>query len=260
MFEYKIRPKFKVIPKPNTESIRESSLANGFRTLFENKTITFTSTIVGLLVVLILSSCAQQTAKENLLVQKESRTVVDKQRTIKIENGPNRGTFFTNSQGIEYSHSHKTISITNESNAPITLQIALPNEYALPAPFDREKFKIVLWPEKLTPEKDIFIDSISAELRTFFESDFNSPHRLSKVLEPSQEYLITIGTWHIPTDSYASVVGLSFPNEEVLLNTCIPLMNSNTPIEPSFLVRLNLTFSGVGCRYIPFGEISNSQN
>lgn len=218
----------------------------------------FTRIIVGLCFILVFWSCAQYTSKGQQSTQVGSNLALELLNAINIENGSNRGTFFANSQGIEYSHSHKTIRITNESKTPITLKIALPNEYVLPAPYDHEKFKIVLWPEKLTPEKDMFLDSISTELRAFFESDFDGPIRVNTVLQPSEVYELTTGTWHIPTDSYASVIGL-FLEDDDTVTTCEPLTNSDTSEISSFPLKIYLNFSGVSCNYLPFGEVSFSK-
>ena len=95
-------------------------------------------TIFGLLIVLIVCSCFQQTSIDGLPI--ESR--------LRIENGINRGVSYTDSLGTRYNLRYIPITITNDSTFPIHIQIAFSNEYDYPTAYGDEKFKVFSFPKK----------------------------------------------------------------------------------------------------------------
>ena len=69
-------------------------------------------TLVGLLIVLISSSCVQRTSKSELPTQNDASQDLESNSGLHIENGPNQGLSFTDTLGTKHSHAYKTIIFT----------------------------------------------------------------------------------------------------------------------------------------------------
>jgi len=105
-------------------------------------------TIAGLLIVLIVCSCFQQTSKGGLQIENGPKQHPGSQSGLLIENDPNRGVSYTDSLGAKYNVRYIPITITNDSIIPIHLQIAFSKEYDYPIALGAEKFKVFLIPKK----------------------------------------------------------------------------------------------------------------
>ena len=183
------------------------------------------------------------------------------QNGLQIENGPNQGLNYTDTLGTKYSYRYITTTITNDSTISINLQIASSNEYAYPAPYNDQKFRVFLLPKELSPDK-ITYDRSSYELgdneiRSFFDRGLNPPYILNETLEPGEKCVVTFGTLY-PNPTNCGIVpnALFSQNNRGLYHECDSLINQDNSTNSQFGLWLKLGFCQGGCTIITCGQIS----
>lgn len=219
-------------------------------------------TIAVLLIGLILCSSCQNKSNSGSKIEPGTYQRLESKTGLKFENGPIRGTGFTDSLGSEYGIVHVKTTITNDSTIPIHLQMALPIEYSYPIPDDHHKFKIILWPG-LTEPPDLYSDSTGGTLENFTGNDLASSNQFNQLLAPGEKYIITIGTIFPRLPKICSVVAYSpFEyNERRNYADCDWKMDEEHSTNPQLSLGLQVGFCTRGqnferCMIITCGHIT----
>ncbi|GAB5555484.1 MAG: hypothetical protein Sapg2KO_50750 [Saprospiraceae bacterium] len=221
------------------------------------------NTIVGILTIVIAWSCTQFKPKN-----KNSNTQQLKfKHELKIENGTNRGTSYTNSKGTDYNIRYIPITVTNKDSVPIRIQLDFSEEYN--SPKGSNKDKVLILPEvfalngiTLTTKSQVLIDSMQIELRKYLENGLSNPYQLEKILQPNENILMAVGIQYKPNQSETSPL----PNELFIQSDISNYadcdnLNGHTIIgNPQISLWLKLNFnqgkSNESCIIIPCGQIS----
>ncbi len=120
-------------------------------------------------------SCAQLVSHDVLKIQHSGRQGI-----------PSRD---LNIPGLNSGYGYNTFILTNDTTVSIHLRIVLSDEFQLPAPFAKGKFKLFLLPRELTPDTITFPDRVSDELRMFLARQVDTldiPSILDKTLGARQ--------------------------------------------------------------------------
>ena len=206
-------------------------------------------TIIGLLILMIICSCAQQTLKSGL----------------QIEYGPNLGTSHTDPQGIKNFYVHITATITNDTIIPIRLQLALAKEYEYPDFCGNEKYKVILLPEELTPDTADIYNNIVNGQHDFLNSPLDNAETLTKTLNPGEFCVVTVGTLTPKPSNCAAVPRAIFSHDNTALYTaCDRQKNPSISTDAHLELGVKLEYYNQrkfispedGCAVIPFGQIS----
>lgn len=193
-------------------------------------------TLVVLLIVLVISSCSQRTPGSGL----------------RIDNGINRGTNYTDSAGSNYSLRYIPVTITNDSTVPIKLQIAFSKEYNYPNPDNNEKFKLIPLPKEWALEGVGVTESMIDELAFYIQKPV-----LNESIEPGEKIVIAIGSLYprpakttgvLPRILFTKSDTVTFPNCDWAMEK---VHSSNQQIS----MGLKLMF-GERCLIIGCGQIS----
>lgn len=149
-----------------------------------------------LIVLTILSafiySCSEEPPKENVHGTYFGN-YSEKCFGISIENGPRQGFQYFDSAGTEYTYRYITTTITNDSTAPVHLQIAFSKEYNYLRSNGDLKSKVFLLPRELTPERQHFDSSMSKELKNFLDTGTDIVAFLDRVINPNERCVMTFG-------------------------------------------------------------------
>lgn len=165
----------------------------------------------------------------------------DRQFGLNIENGPRQGMQYFDSSGVEYNYRYNTITIWNDSIAPIQLEIGF-SEMGMNTK-DSLQSKFFLLPRHLTPNQQQFDKGeISEELKRFLEFEIDKPEHLSKVLKPGEKCVLTFG---VLTD-------IKYPDPTTPYETKLLTSNDNTSAI-SLKLKINDTL------IIPCGQFSYMQ-
>lgn len=227
--------------------------------------------ILGLLIVLMACSCAQQKSKNGLQVE-DSTNQQPLKSGLRIEYGPNLGTTHTDPLGTKHFYVHSTATITNDSTIPIHLQLALANEYEYPAFCGDDKYKVFLLPEELTPDTVTLYNNIVNGQHDFLNTPLVKPPVLNKTLSPGEYCVVTIGTLTPKPSNCAAVPRAVFSHDNNgLYQACdrqIPARpaggNQAVSTDPQLEIGVKLEYyyrrkfitPEDGCAVIPFGQIS----
>ena len=117
-------------------------------------------TILGLIIVLMVCSCAQQTLKGEMPTEKTANQQLKPKSGLKIEYGPNLGAIDKYSAG---DYIFITSTITNDSIIPIHLQVAISEEFDFPDSCSDNKYKVFLLPKELTPDTATIYNNITVD-------------------------------------------------------------------------------------------------
>jgi hypothetical protein len=193
-------------------------------------------TLIGLLIVLIGCSSNQQTSKGGL----------------RIENGINRGTRYTDSLGTNYGITYIPITITNDSTIPMHLQIAFSNEYDFPHPDSDEKFKLIPLPKEWALDGVEITESMINELPKYIDKPL-----LNETIEPGEKIVVAIGTLRpVPTNcSPIPNVLFTYSNSDNF-KACDSLMNQDKSANSQLVLGVKLDYCGGRCIIIPCGLVS----
>lgn len=108
-----------------------------------------------------------------------------------IENGPRQGFQYFDSTNKQYNYRYYTITVANDTSVSAWLKIKLPNvDEKLNV---KHKTNFFLLPRHLTPKKQEFDKSISAELKRFLDYERHKPEEVNKLLQPFEKYVLTFG-------------------------------------------------------------------
>ena len=161
-------------------------------------------TILGLLVVLMVCSCAQQTSKGEMPTENDANLKLKPKSGLKIEYGSNLGAIDKYSAG---DYIFITATITNDSIIPIHLHVAISEEFDFPDSCSDNQYKVFLLPKELTPDTATLYNNITDGVSNFLDKCLDNPYVLNKTLEPGEFSVITIGTL-LPRDTKCSVAAL----------------------------------------------------
>ena len=223
-------------------------------------------TILGLLIVLIVYSCSQQTSKGVLQIENVPNHNLKSKTGLKIEYGPNLGTTHIDTLGIKSFYVHMTTTITNDSTIPIHLQLALSNEYEFPTFCgDSNKYKVFLLPEELTPDTATLYNSIVNGQHDFLNSPLDKPNILNRTLNSGEYCVVTIGVLApMPTNCSAVPRAVFSHDNKELYNACDRQLNQAISTDSRLEIGVKLEYYNQrkfiepedGCAVIPFGQIS----
>lgn len=219
--------------------------------------------IIGILIVLTSSSCIQRNSKSKVQTQNKPNQHLDWNSGLRIENGPIRGLSYTNSLGIEYGYAYKKITIYNDSTVSFQLQMDISKEYNFPAPHDDQKFRIVIWPQELAPNKLTFTDSQNNELQNFLQNGLDTTDNINRSIAPYEKYVLTIGRlFEKPTNYYISPNVLYVHINGSVPRDCKNLINQDKSTNASIVLGLRLDSPnvGIGCTNIDCGQISYAEH
>jgi len=139
--------------------------------------------LIILFFTITLCSCSDDQPKEHLH---------KKHLGIYIDHGMRKGIDYMDPTGNKYNYRSITTTITNDSLIPIQIIISFAKEYDYPCPYNGQKYKVFLLPETMTAEKQ-YNGGMGKELRAFLDSELEAPITLNKIINPKEEYDITIG-------------------------------------------------------------------
>ena len=225
-------------------------------------------TIVGLLIVLFVCSCAQKPSEKVDQIEDDPNQHLDLSNKLKIENRVNRGARYTDSDSIDYWLIHIASTITNESTIPIQLELAFSNEYEYPTEYGNQKFKVFILPDvfavggvSIIAENPFLTDSMQVEIRDYLKNGIDSPYRIKKIIQAGESVVVSIGTQYAVSFSCAV-----FPNLLLLqsdfanFSACENLFVHNESSAAQLALGLKLDFRPVKtvekCTIIQCGQIS----
>ncbi len=215
-------------------------------------------TILGLLIVLISCSCAQQTSKGEHQTENAPNQHLKSKAGLKIEYKPTRGQPYTDTLGTKYSLRHIPATITNDSTIPIHVQIAFSKEYDYPIAYNDEQFKVFPMPKEWALDGVEITDSTYNELPKYIDKPF-----LNKTLEPGEKFVVAFGTLYPHPINYGVFPMAVFSqNNRAFHHDCDSLIIPNKSTNPHLVLELNLGFtsgsqaSPESCTIIPCGQIS----
>lgn len=206
--------------------------------------------ITGLLIVLMVCSCMQKKSKEGQDVQTSSNPLPDSNTGLLIENGPPRGTGFTDSLGLEYNIVHITTTITNDSSIPTRLQIDLPEDFSHPIFGGHQKFKIIVWPGLAEPPH-LYTESPERVLENFSGNGSEKPNQFNRLLAPGEKFIMSIGTIFSRPAEFCSVVAYSLLEygDRQKYQDCVWTMEEEHLTNRQFALGLHVGFCTSGQNY-----------
>lgn len=216
-----------------------------------------------LLIQLLTYSCQQGKSVNEQTVEGGIQQGLVLKPGLKIENGINRGTGYTNSQGVGFNLRYIPITITNDTTIKLQLKLDFGEAYDCPMAKGDEYFKILLMPEvftldnvTLTGEREMLTDSMQTVFRGYVENDLNLPYALNKTLAPGEKHIIAIGTQY-PRLPHCAIL----PNALFLQSSLGQYQTCDNRIEPNEisnaqLLGLKLDYSPQACSIIPCGQIT----
>ncbi len=210
--------------------------------------------IVGLLMGLIIYSCAQRTTKDVLQLEKGENQQLEAKSRLLIDHGGYRGSGYTDSLGTNYNLRVNPITITNGRTIPIQVQIAFSKEYDYPSAYGDEQFKVFPLPKEWAADR-----TTDSQFKILFDKlpNFIDKPSLNETVEPGEKLVLAIGTLYpkpgetwsvVPNELFAHSNGGVFP-------TCDWNMKEDPSSNPEVALGLKLNFVG-GCTIIPCGQIS----
>lgn len=203
--------------------------------------------LAGFLTVLIVCSCSQRNSKNELPLS----------TGLQIENGPTRGTGFTDSLGTKYGLVYITATITNDTIIPIQLQLAFSKEYDYPTDYGEEQFKVLLLSEEWG------LDGVDITEKMINELPKNTEKPVfEKTLDAHKKCVVTIGILR-PREGLCSATPyaiLEYNNSDIFPSCEWSIGEYKAP-NPDLALGLKVGFCTVGgdyesCTVIPCGQIS----
>lgn len=172
---------------------------------------------------------------------------------LRIENGVNRGTRFIDAAGTDRILTYIPVTITNNGDRSMDLDISFLNEYENPQFQNKEKYQIVILSKKWT------IDDI--EVTRSMVDDLNDPKlNRSRRIKPNEKFVFGIGTIReIPATCSAIPNTLFIRSKNGLYNSCDDLFKSLITTKSSVLLGIKLNYCEGGCILLPCGTISFSK-
>ncbi len=217
------------------------------------------TTVVGLLIVLIVCSCAQQTTKGVEKIEDGPSQHPRSSSGLMIEHGGYRGTGYTDSLGANYNLRYSPITITNDNTVPIQVQLEFERDYDYPAGYGDEKFRVFPLPKEWA--QDGTTDRMFDRMWEDFENHIDKPF-LNETIEPGEQLVFAIGTLYpLPAESWWITPNKLFAHSDgELPPTCDWLVKadqSSIPIATGIELELRLKLDhDQSCKLIPCGRIS----
>lgn len=144
---------------------------------------------IGLLSTIIACACFHQTTKGERTSDSNSVVLFELENGLRIENKVNRGLAFTDSLGDKYALTYIPVIVSNDGIKPLNFNLNFSSEYAHPLKESNEKFRLVVMPEKWTPDPMTITDSMILEI-----PEYAKELAYKKTLQPNQKYVFAIGT------------------------------------------------------------------
>ncbi|MBT8399925.1 MAG: hypothetical protein KJO98_05565 [Rhodothermia bacterium] len=212
-------------------------------------------TILGLLILLMGCSANPQTSKGEPQIENGPNLHPAARTGLRIDNGINRGTGYTDALGTDHNLRYIPITITNDSTNPIHLQIAFSKEYEYPIAFCDAQFNVIPMPKVWALDGGEITDRMFDELK----HSVNKPS-VNKTLEPGEEFVLAIGTRY-PRAKNCFVLpnALFVQGDSLKFQACESRIDQGGATDPQLAVGLKLDFnrgeSNESCMIIPCGQI-----
>lgn len=170
---------------------------------------------------------------------------------LQIENGINRGVNYTDSLGGTYSIRYIPITLTNDTNLSIQLQLTFETADYLDSN-SREPFNLIPLPERWAMDGVEITDSLLNELPKHLQQP-----TVSKILKPGEKWLMAIGTVYPRPARFTGVLPhtLFTHTTAAVFSECdwdmeeIP--SSGAPLSLGLKLRL-----GGNCMVVPAGQMT----
>lgn len=170
---------------------------------------------------------------------------------LQIENGINRGVNYTDGLGGTYSIRYIPITLTNDTNLSIQLQLTFETADYLDTN-SREPFNLIPLPERWAMDGVEITDSLLNELPKHLQQP-----TVSKILKPGEKWLMAIGTVYPRPARFTGVLPhtLFTHTTAAVFSECdwdmeeIP--SSGTPLALGLRLRL-----GGNCLVVPAGQMT----
>lgn len=208
--------------------------------------------IAGLLLVLIGCSCAQHSSKRGIRIENDPSRHLGSKSGLRIDNGINRGTSYTDSLGNYYNLRYIPITITNDSAVPSHLHIAFSKAYAYPIAYGDEQFKVLPLPKEWALDGVDVTDSMMHDLPKYIDKPL-----LDVTLQPGEHLVVAIGTLYPRPPKKSGVLpsALFSHTDRGIFSECDWLMNEDPLSAFQIALKLKLDFRE-SCTIIPCGQIS----
>ena len=212
-------------------------------------------TIVGLLIVLIFCSCAEQTTKGEPQLENDPNQHLVPKSGLLIDNGINRGISYTDPQGTDYSIRYIPITIANDSTIRIHLQIAFSKEYNYPHP-DNDEFKLIPLPKEWALDGVGVTEGMIDELPKYIDKPL-----LNETIEPGEKMILAIGSLYPRPAKTTGVLPriLFSQGDTTAFPECDWLMEEDKSSNHQIPLELKIIF-GERCMIIRCGQISYAGN
>jgi hypothetical protein len=214
------------------------------------------STIVGVLIIMTLGSCAQRTSINESPNENASTKQVKFNSGLKIENGINRGTNYTDSLGTLYSIRNIPITIMNDTTFPIQVQISFSKEYNYPQAVSSEKFKLIPLPKEWAADHSEITERMLNIVPKYIEKPL-----INEIIEPGEEFILSIGSVYPRPAKIHGVLPrtLFVQNEITNFPECEWLVKKDRRLNKQIPLGLKIVI-GEQCLIIPCGSISYLKN
>jgi hypothetical protein len=216
-------------------------------------------TIIGIIIVMFLSSCVQRTTRKDTNEIAANRTAEFKSG-LTIKNGINRGTGYRDSLGVDYNVRYIPITITNDSTLPIKLDINFLKKYTNPLASSDNDFKIMPMAREWAVDGGEITDNMFVDLK----EDIDNP-RTNKILKPGEKLLIAIGTRYYRESGFASPLPevLFVQGDSDSFQFCENMLfgeRTKSNLELGLKLIFNRGKKDEHCAIIPCGQISYIEN
>ncbi|NRB50890.1 MAG: hypothetical protein HRU41_24685 [Saprospiraceae bacterium] len=170
---------------------------------------------------------------------------------LQIENGINRGVNYTDSLGGTYSIRYIPITLTNDTNLAIQLQINFATADYLDTN-SREPFSVIPLPERWAMDGVEITDSLLNEIPKYLQRP-----SVSKTLKPGEEWLMAIGTVYSRPAKFTGVLPhvLFTHTTEALFPACDWVMAKSPSSGALLPLGLRLRLGG-NCMVVPAGQMT----
>ncbi len=208
--------------------------------------------------MLIACSCLPQKSVGRYQIESGPDQLGALENALRIENGINRGTSFTDAMGIDYNIRYIPIKIVNDGVIPIDFQIGFTKGYNYPRTIEEEQFKVIPLP------KEWAMDGMEITKNMFNDIPklMNKPS-MHKILQPGEELVFGIGTIYPLPAKICGVLPnflLSQSNKELYLSCDDNLKKTDKSTNSQLELWLKLDFCRNStfptCQLIPCGQIS----
>jgi hypothetical protein len=208
--------------------------------------------ITELIIIMIFCSCAQCGSRSESTNSQQDNF----KNGLKIENGINRGTNYTDSLGTPYSIRNIPIKIMNDTTFPIQVQISFSKKYNYPSTISNEMFKLIPLPKEWAANHS----EITEHMINIVPKYIGDP-LITVIIEPGEEFVLSIGSVYPRPAKVHGVLPrtLFVLNEITDFSECEWLMKKDRSTNNQIALGLK-TVIGEKCLIIPCGSITYLKN